>query len=221
MGPIWVLSAPEGPHVGPMIEKKNHQIVHCLSSVHFHYHTCDGYWTLLFQLPSPNMHRRMPAVPAQGITQSDMYAGRVPVVPVSPVGATSFHSGQRPPSEIYGGLMVGSAGVLPPFGGATLHSLERPPSPEYGGSAMSAPPPYGSVSMMTWFRADSRFAPSQWETALLCNDVSHWLCTSLESALLFDHKLFNLSVISPEVVVMTTHSATCEDQIDSMKTPGF
>ena len=23
------------------------------------------------------------------------------------------------------------------------------------------------------FRADSRFAPSQWETALLCNDVSH------------------------------------------------
>ena len=24
-------------------------------------------------------------------------------------------------------------------------------------------------------RADSRFATSQWETALLCNDVSHWL----------------------------------------------
>ena len=32
-------------------------------------------------------------------------------------------------------------------------------------------------------RADSRFAPSQWETALLCNDVSHWLGASLESAL--------------------------------------
>ena len=32
-------------------------------------------------------------------------------------------------------------------------------------------------------RADSRFAPSQWETALLCNDVSHWLGTGLESAL--------------------------------------
>ena len=31
--------------------------------------------------------------------------------------------------------------------------------------------------------ADSRFAPSQWETALLCNDVSHWLGASLESAL--------------------------------------
>ena len=31
--------------------------------------------------------------------------------------------------------------------------------------------------------ANSRFAPSQWETALLCNDVSHWLGASLESAL--------------------------------------
>ena len=29
-------------------------------------------------------------------------------------------------------------------------------------------------------RADSRFAPSQWETALLCNDVSHWLGASLD-----------------------------------------
>ena len=31
-------------------------------------------------------------------------------------------------------------------------------------------------------RADSRFAPSQWETASLCNGVSHWLGTSLKSA---------------------------------------
>ena len=34
-----------------------------------------------------------------------------------------------------------------------------------------------------WFRGDSRFALSQWETVLLCNDVSHWLGASLESAL--------------------------------------
>ena len=33
-------------------------------------------------------------------------------------------------------------------------------------------------------RADSRFAPSQWETTLLCNDVSHWLGASLESTLI-------------------------------------
>ena len=38
----------------------------------------------------------------------------------------------------------------------------------------------GSVNT---FRADSIFAPSQWETALLCNDVSYWLGASLESAL--------------------------------------
>ena len=32
-------------------------------------------------------------------------------------------------------------------------------------------------------RADFRFAPSQWEMALLCNDISHWLGPGLESAL--------------------------------------
>ena len=32
-------------------------------------------------------------------------------------------------------------------------------------------------------KADSRFAPSQWEMALFCNDASHWLAASLESAL--------------------------------------
>ena len=43
------------------------------------------------------------------------------------------------------------------------------------------------VSMnMANIRADSRFAPSQGETALLCNDVSHWLGISLESAMEYD-----------------------------------
>ena len=37
------------------------------------------------------------------------------------------------------------------------------------------------TSFISVKKLDSRFAPSQWETALLCNDVSHWLCTSLES----------------------------------------
>ena len=37
--------------------------------------------------------------------------------------------------------------------------------------------------MNTIYRADFRFAPSQWETALLYNDASHWLGASLESAL--------------------------------------
>ena len=34
------------------------------------------------------------------------------------------------------------------------------------------------------YRADSRFAPSQWETSLQSNAVSHWLDAKLESALL-------------------------------------
>ena len=33
-----------------------------------------------------------------------------------------------------------------------------------------------------WLGAKSRFAPSQWETVLLCNDVTHWLGANLESA---------------------------------------
>ena len=41
--------------------------------------------------------------------------------------------------------------------------------------------------------ADSRFAPSHWETALLCNDVSHWLGTNLESDL---YTCFNWTLIS-------------------------
>ena len=40
---------------------------------------------------------------------------------------------------------------------------------------------YHCLSM--YHRVESRFAPSQWETALLCNDVSHWLGASLESAM--------------------------------------
>ena len=31
----------------------------------------------------------------------------------------------------------------------------------------------------------ARFAPRQWETALLCNDASHWLGASLKSALTY------------------------------------
>ena len=40
------------------------------------------------------------------------------------------------------------------------------------------------------FRADSSFASSQWETTLLCNDVSHWLGANLESALILSNQHF-------------------------------
>ena len=36
------------------------------------------------------------------------------------------------------------------------------------------------------FRADSRLAPSQWETSLQSNGISHWLGVNLESALHFN-----------------------------------
>ena len=35
------------------------------------------------------------------------------------------------------------------------------------------------------YRADSRLAPSQWETVLLCNDIYNWLGTNRESALIY------------------------------------
>ena len=44
----------------------------------------------------------------------------------------------------------------------------------------------------TCMKADSRFAPSQWETVLLCNDVSHWLGAGLESYLMYASPVLNV-----------------------------
>ena len=53
------------------------------------------------------------------------------------------------------------------------------------------------ISTLLFSRVDSRFAPSQWETALLCNTVSHWLGARLESALPVTQLLLgNLTVSS-------------------------
>ena len=46
----------------------------------------------------------------------------------------------------------------------------------------TSPWPVLTLPLWTIHRADSRFAPSQWETVLLCNDVSHWLGANLEPA---------------------------------------
>ena len=42
---------------------------------------------------------------------------------------------------------------------------------------------YWIIYFLACFRADSRLAPSQWETSLQINVVSHWLGANLESAL--------------------------------------
>ena len=49
---------------------------------------------------------------------------------------------------------------------------------------------YVKCSLIGWhFRADSRLAPSQWETSLQSNAVSHWLGANLETALHFTHMI--------------------------------
>ena len=40
-----------------------------------------------------------------------------------------------------------------------------------------------TLTLLISQRADYRFASSQWEMVLLCNDISHWLAANLESAL--------------------------------------
>ena len=53
-------------------------------------------------------------------------------------------------------------------------------------SCASFAPPHHHVVQLVGnrnFRADSRLAPSQWETSLQSNAVSHWLGANLESTL--------------------------------------
>ena len=49
--------------------------------------------------------------------------------------------------------------------------------------------------------ADSKFAPSQWETVLLCNDVSHWLGANLESGL--QHCIY---IVLTSIVIVISHT---------------
>ena len=53
------------------------------------------------------------------------------------------------------------------------------------------------------YRADARFAPSQWETTLQSNAVSHWLGANLESALDLD----GLSVQQDRTVLQKENKA--------------
>ena len=55
-------------------------------------------------------------------------------------------------------------------------------------------------------RADSRFMPSQWEMALLCNDISHWLGTNLESALYYA-TLASSQTVENDYVLLVTRRA--------------
>ena len=67
-----------------------------------------------------------------------------------------------------------------------------------------------NYKLAQFYRTNSRFAPSQWEMALLCNNISHWLGASLESALAFGKAVvlgrkiktwtsFNINTIFPGI----------------------
>ena len=51
-------------------------------------------------------------------------------------------------------------------------------------------------------RADSRFAPSQWETSLQSNAVSHWLGTNLESALILPEDEPRITFESTAIIML-------------------
>ena len=61
-------------------------------------------------------------------------------------------------------------------------------------------------------RADSRFPPSQWETVLLCNDVSHWRGANLESGLF---KLYHRDTLATDAIAIKQNTAKrCADIIE-------
>ena len=51
------------------------------------------------------------------------------------------------------------------------------------GAKISAGTVMTKLRFLIYVRADFRFVPSQWEMVLLCNHISQWLGTSLESVL--------------------------------------
>ena len=64
--------------------------------------------------------------------------------------------------------------------------------------------------------ADCRFASNQWETALLCNDVSHWLGASLESAL---HQYYGQTQTTKLMGPTWGPSVSCRPQMGLMLAP--
>ena len=69
-------------------------------------------------------------------------------------------------------------------------------------------------------RVDSRFALSQWETALLCNAISHWLGASLESALYHAlHRKYRFSFHPDKYVIYKQTSAILQVCTRSVRRP--
>ena len=84
--------------------------------------------------------------------------------------------GQRPLLTCHVGTYQAAAKETDPN---QFHSLSQPTWHR----ALGQPQIAGEGLKAYYHRADSRFSPNQWEEALLCNNISHWLGASLESAL--------------------------------------
>ena len=63
---------------------------------------------------------------------------------------------------------------------------------------------YNTVLHKVWHRADSRLVPSQWEMALLCKSISHWLGASLESCDSCNWRRWTMLWIHKDILYLTS-----------------
>ena len=106
---------------------------------------------------------------------------KLPMLPAGPAvcGTVAGSSPIPRPTELLCGPHTGSScSTEQPDWWGQLSTVESCTATDGPGSAASS---HGQVGYDN--RADPRFAPTQWETVLLCNDVSHWLGASLVSTL--------------------------------------
>ena len=66
-----------------------------------------------------------------------------------------------------------------------------------------------------WHRADSRLVPSQWETSLQSNTVSHWLGANLESAL-WHEPLSQAMLVTESRPSLPKHAASLQPAVTMM-----
>ena len=87
-------------------------------------------------------------------------------------------------------------------GKRSRHS-RRMHNPQFNVSGKRPIGPWKSQNIATYVKADSRFAPRQWETAYLSNEVFHWLGAIIESTL-YVLQLTSVGVIHTESVKTTS-----------------
>ena len=115
-----------------------------------------------------------------------IYQGKILNISIAPVAAVMVN--------LYGCRRIGLLGGFLSSVGIVQQCLlyDRDAGSDHRSVTWTAP-------YLQLCRADSRFVHNQWETALLCNDVSHWLGTRLGSAQLWYKLRFNVVLSSVAV----------------------